>query len=464
MGSDELFYFPISEIAPRIKAREISPVDLTERVLERIHSKDQALNSFITVTADQARKQAQGAEKELEGGNYRGPLHGVPIALKDLFATRGIRTTFASRAFADWVPDFDATVTERLAAAGAILIGKTNLSELAADSSNVNSAFGAPHNPWNVDYITGGSSGGSAAAVAAGLAFGALGSDTAMSIRQPAALCGIVGLKPTLGRVSKYGALALSFSLDHVGPMTRTVADAAVILQAIAGHDPRDPTSVDRVVPDFSAKLGADVKGQRIGVPREDFFKDVATDWVKAADAAINQLTNLGAEIEEITLPDVEDLWHVGSLLIAVECASFHAAKLRESPDSFGFVARSLMEMGGKYTAVQYVQAQRVRRRVSEEVLRALADYDAVTLPTTAVATCRIEEDKPSFVGARTRNTLPFNLLGVPAISVPCGFDPNGVPIGLQFVGRPFGEADLLSLAHAYEQATDWHLQHPRLD
>ncbi|MGH6914573.1 MAG: amidase, partial [Geminicoccales bacterium] len=323
VSSDELALASIAELAPRLAAREVSPVEVTEAVLARIERYEPVLNAFITVTADSARHAARAAEEAIMAGMLLGPLHGIPLALKDLYATRGVRTTYGSPLFADWIPDFDGATAERLKRAGAVLVGKTNLHELAYGSTSANAHHGPARNPWQPDHHPGGSSGGSAAAVAAGMAFGAMGSDTGASIRQPAACCGIVGIKPTFGRVSKFGALPLSWSQDHVGPMTRTVADAALMLQALAGHDPRDPTSVDRPVPNFSAGLEQGVRGARIGVVRDFFFDDCDPEIVSAVDAAIQVLEDQGARIDEIALADMDAAYAAGVITIAVEGAAY---------------------------------------------------------------------------------------------------------------------------------------------
>ena len=462
--SDNDLFASIAETAPRLASGQVGAVDLAQAMLRRVEGQQNRLNSFITVTDEIALAEAQAADEELKTGRTRGPLHGVPLAYKDLLATKGVRTTFASRAYADWVPDFDATLVRRLRDAGAVMLGKLNLSEGAADSSSQSSAFGGPCNPWDISRITGGSSGGSSAAVAAGLAFGAIGSDTAMSIRQPAALCGIVGLKPTYGRVSKHGAMALSFSLDHLGPMTRTVRDCAIMLQAMAGFDPDDPTTVDIPVPDYVAALdaqGARLDGVTLGVPRLPFYDGLAPGWDAIFEAALATLEGLGATLQDMTLPHADDLNHVGSMVIFAEGAAFHAEAYRRDPDALGPGLRALVESGQNLNAVHYVQAQRVRRKLTEEVLSAIAPYDALVLPTTPLPACPIAEDDPSLTGPRLRNTLLFNVLGLPALSVNCGFDGDGMPVGLQLVGKAFAEDRLLALAHAYEQATDWHTRRP---
>ena len=453
---DEFAFATIAELAPRLAAKKISPVELADAVLARIERHDPALNTFITVTADSARHAARAAEAAIMAGHYLGPLHGIPVALKDLYATRGVATTYGSLLFADWVPEFDAAAVERLKRAGAVILGKTNLHELAYGTTSANAHYGAVRNPWRQDHHAGGSSGGSAAAVAAGLAFAALGSDTGASIRQPAACCGIVGIKPTFGRVSKFGALPLSWSQDHVGPLTRSVADAALLLQVLAGHDPRDPTSVDRRVPDFAAELNEGVQGSRIGVVRGFFFEDCDPEVVDAVDGAIQMLENLGARIEEIALADMDAAYAVGVITIAVEGAAYHAADLRERPELFSDELRAAFELGSFYRATDYVQAQRLRRHLSDQVSREMADLDAIVMPTAPVPATPIEGSPPGHAMLRPRNTMPFNALGLPAISVPCGFTAAGLPIGLQVAGHAFDEAGVLRIARAYEQATSW--------
>ena len=460
-SSDELAFATIAELAPRLAAKEISPVEVTDAVLARIERYDPALNTFITVTADSARHAARAAEAAIMAGHHLGPLHGIPVALKDLYATRGVATTYGSRLFADWVPDFDAAAVERLKRAGAVILGKTNLHELAYGTTSANAHYGAVRNPWRQDHHAGGSSGGSAAAVAAGLAFAALGSDTGASIRQPAACCGIVGIKPTFGRVSKFGALPLSWSQDHVGPLTRSVADAALLLQVLAGHDPRDPTSVDRPVPDFAADLNEGVQGSRIGVVRGFFFEDCDPEVVDAVDGAIQMLEDLGARIEEIALADMDAAYAVGVITIAVEGAAYHAADLRERPELFSEELRAAFELGSFYRATDYVQAQRLRRHLTLQVSREMADLDAIVMPTSPVPATPIEASPPGHAMLRPRNTMPFNALGLPAISVPCGFTAAGLPIGLQVAGHAFDEAGVLRIARAYEQATSWHRRPP---
>jgi aspartyl-tRNA(Asn)/glutamyl-tRNA(Gln) amidotransferase subunit A len=457
MANDDITAASLSELAQRIARKQLSPVVLMESILSRIESHDRVINSYITVMADSARAAARRAHEDVQAGRPLGPLHGVPIAVKDLFATRGVRTSFACAAYADWIPDYDATVVEWLVDAGAIIIGKLNLHELAAGSSSLVSHFGPVHNPWNPEYIAGGSSGGSAACIAAGLACGALGSDTVMSIRHPAALCSVVGLKPTYGRVSKYGALPLAWSLDHVGPMTRTVRDAALMLQVIAGYDHRDPASRDVPVPDYLAGLDNGVQGLRIGVPRPHFFEECTAETFVAAEEAIGVFRSLGARVEDCELPQVADIIGAGRIIILAEATAYHTARARSHPHLFSPNFLRLIETGDKLPAVQYVQALRTREAITQGFTEVMDQFDALIMPTTPLPACKASEDTPPLTWPRSRNTFPFNLTGSPAVSLPCGFTQDGLPIGLQIVGRAFDEATLLRVAQAYEQATRWH-------
>ena len=457
----DLAFAGIAELAPRIAAGEVSPVALTEAALARIEARDGALNAFMTVTAERALAAARDAEAEIAEGRIRGPLHGVPLAVKDLFATEGVRTTGGSKLLADWVPDHDAAVIERLKAAGAVLLGKTGMHELAYGTTSNNAHYGPVRNPWDPACHPGGSSGGSAAAVAAGLCYGALGSDTGASIRQPAACCGIVGLKPTFGRISKFGALPLSWSLDHMGPMARSVADAALMLQALAGPDPRDPNCVDRPVPDYSTGLETGVAGKRIALARGFFFADCDPEVAAAVEAAARTLEGLGARIEEIELPELDSAYLTGGITIACEATAYHAKNLRERPEAFSEELRGSLELGAFYSAVDYLQAQRVRRRVTEAIRGAMAPFDAVLSPTSPVPATPIDDSPPGHSGLRHRNTIPFNLTGLPAISLPCGLTEAGLPIGLQIAGPAFDEAGILAIARAFESAGDWQGRRP---
>ena len=460
VADPDFAFASIVDLAPRLAARAISPVELVEVALDRIERFDD-LNAFITVTADAALKDARSAEAEIRNGVYRGPLHGIPIAVKDLFATQGVRTTFGSPLYSEWVPDYDATAVARLRCAGAIPIGKTNLDELAFGSTTTNSHFGATRNPWHRSYHAGGSSGGSAAAVATGQGVGALGSDTGVSIRQPAASCGIVGLKPTLGLVSKFGALPLAWSLDHVGPMTRTVADTATMLQVLAGYDSRDPSSAHRASQDYLASLDGDIRGTRMGAARPFFFDNCDDEVVSAVDAALRVFDDMGAFVDEIALPDMDAAIAAASVITGAEAAAYHATSLRERPEAYGPEVRAWLETGALYSAVDYVQAQRLRHRLVRETRRAMAGFDAIVMPTSPVPPTPLDDEPAGHGMLRWRNTGPFIVVDLPAISIPCGLTSGGLPIGLQIVGHMFGEAGLLRIAHAFERATRWHCCRP---
>ena len=463
VDADDLVFAGIEEVAGWIRDGRVTSAGLTRIVLDRIATHDPTLKSYISVTAEAALEAARRADRELKAGHDRGPLHGIPIAVKDLYATKGVPTTFGSPLYADWVPDFDATVVERLRDAGAVILGKTNLHELAYGTTSNNAHYGAVRNPWDTACHPGGSSGGSAAAVAAGLAYLALGSDTGASIRQPAHCCGIVGLKPTFGRVSKFGALPLAWSMDHVGPMTRTVKDPARALQVLAGHDPRDAGSVDRPVPDYAAALDGGVHGLRIGVARAYFFEDCDAEVTARVEAAVAVLRDLGATVVDRDLADMDGAAAAGTVTIASEAAAFHAHDLDNRPEAISEELRATLEVGRHYPAYQYVQAQRLRRRLAGLVADTMADLAAVVMPTSPLPTTPIDDTPPAHGLIRHRNTVPFNLLGLPAISVPCGFTGAGLPVGLQIVGHPFDEETILGIAHAYEQATDWHTRRPPL-
>lgn len=463
MDDRELAFAPIEVLAPKLKSKKISPVDLTELALTRIERHDGALNSFITVMAETALAEAKSAERSMAKGDYLGPLHGIPVAVKDLYATEGTETTFGSPLFAGWIPDHDAAMVERLRAAGAIILGKTNLHELAYGTTSANPHYGPVHNPWKSGFHPGGSSGGSAAALAGGLAYMALGSDTGASIRQPAACCGIVGIKPTFGRVSKFGCLPLSWSMDHAGPLNRSVKDAALTLNILAGFDPRDPCSADHPVPDFTAGLGADLRGKRIALVRTFFCEDGDPEVMSAIEDVVPVLEDLGAEVLEIELPDIENAFKAGTMTIVVEGATYHAERLRERPEGFSPQCKADLELGHFYKATDYLQAQRLRRHLMIEVAKAMTPLDALIMPTSPITATPIEGNPANHPVYRVRNTMPFNFLSLPAISLPCGFSKQGLPIGLQIVGKTFDEATILEIAHAYEQATDWHRQHPDL-
>jgi aspartyl-tRNA(Asn)/glutamyl-tRNA(Gln) amidotransferase subunit A len=452
---------PLLEVAGTVARRDVSPVELTTAVLERIAALEPTLNAFISVLEDRALARARQAEAEIAAGAYRGPLHGIPVSVKDLFATAGVRTTAGSRVLADHVPTEDATVVRRLDEAGAVLIGKTNMLEFAYAA--VHDDYGPSPNPWELARSASGSSSGSAVAVAAGMGYASVGSDTD-SIRLPAAWCGIVGLKPTYGRVSRHGGIPVSWSADHFGPMTRTVADCAAVLAAIAGEDARDPTAGRVPVPDYFSALERGVRGLRIGIADSYLRERVRSEVRALVEAAIARFEALGATIE--TIPPPPPAVAVPALLAILmpEATAYHLEWLRERPHEFSPAVRERLELGAVTPAVSYIQAQRVRRRFIDEMLAALAGVDLLLTPTGPTAAPLLEGDlttgdeaDPEGLAALIAFTGPFNLTGQPAISIPCGITTHGLPVGLQLVGRPYEEEIILAAAHAYEQSTDWH-------
>ncbi len=462
--SADLSVLTLAEAARLIQRGELSAVALTEAYLDRIKAIEPAVNAFITVTGEEALATARGADKEIKGGTYRGPLHGIPLAVKDLFDTAGIRTTSGSKILSGYVPDADSGAVERLKAAGAVLLGKLNLHEFACGATGVNPHYGPARNPWDTERVTGGSSSGSGASVAAGECLAALGTDTGGSIRIPASLCGITGLKPTFGRVTRRGVLPLSWSLDHVGPMARTAEDCAIVLQAVAGHDPEDPSSADEPVPDYAAALGGGARGMRIGIPRQFFFESLDPEVESAVRAAIGTLESLGAELSEVSLPHIAEAPAALSAMMLPEALAYHQRWMAERAGDYGDDVRYRLELGASYSAVQYVQAQRFREMiVSEWRDDVFGSVDLLAMPTTMITAPLIEAGDLQATFRLIRNTNPLNLLGVPAISLPCGFTQGGLPIGLQLAGRWWDEATVLRAAHAYQGATDWHTRRPRL-
>jgi aspartyl-tRNA(Asn)/glutamyl-tRNA(Gln) amidotransferase subunit A len=448
----------IREIAEQFRKGSLSPVELTTDCLARIERLNPKLNAFITVTAESALAQARQAEAEIRRGDWRGPLHGIPLALKDLIDTAGVKTTAASLLFKDRVPAEDAEIVRRLKAAGAVLLGKQNLHEFAYGGSSMISAFGEVRNAWNREHIAGGSSGGSATAVAAGLGYGAIGTDTAGSVREPAALCGVVGLKPTYGRVSARGVIPLSTSLDHVGPIARTVADVAVIFAAIAGYDPGDKASVDVPVEDYVAALGKSLQPLRVGVPREFFFEDLDAAVASAVNHAVSGLAALGAEIRDVDLTVPTDR----TLQIA-EAYAVHAEFVTRSPELYQPETLRRIRTGQNVSPETLLECRRELEQVRHDIVSVFTDVDVLVTPTTPISAPGIAElqKNPDLLRPREllllRNTRPVNVWGLPAISVPCGFTETGLPIGLQIIGPHWGETAVLRIAHAYEQATAWH-------
>jgi len=465
MKADQLVRLTIAEAARSFQAGELSPVELTRACLERIEALEPRLNAFITLLPETAMAEARTAEQRLGRGERLGPLDGIPFAIKDLYETKGIRTTAGSKILDDYVPVEDATCVRRLREQGVVLLGKLNMHEWAFGVTSVVSHFGPVHNPWALDRITGGSSGGSGAALAASFCLGSLGSDTGGSIRIPASMCGIVGLKPTYGRVSKHGVIPLSGSLDHAGPMTRTVEDAALVLQAIAGPDPDDPTTEDVPVPDYLAALSDGVPGLRVGVLDKDMLSGLDEDVEASFRAALKTLAGLGASLVEVRIPSLQRAEAIWLAIARPEAAAFHRRNLEERPQDFSEPVRLRLQLGLQTRAVDYLRGLEGQRQLRAEVEEQYAKIDVLVTPTTASTASRIE-DELSASGREVhihRLTCPFNLTGQPAISLPCGFDRQGLPVGLQIVGRRFDEGTVLRVAHAYEQATDWHKARPNL-
>jgi aspartyl-tRNA(Asn)/glutamyl-tRNA(Gln) amidotransferase subunit A len=452
----------IAELAPRLRRKEVSPLELTRDCLDRIEKLDPALNAFITVTAESALAEARTAESEISRGEWRGPLHGIPVALKDIIDTAGTRTTAASAIYQNRIPAEDAEVVRRLRAAGAVILGKNNLHEFAYGGSSLVSFFGDVHNPWDVEHIAGGSSGGSAAAVAGGLCYAAIGTDTAGSIREPAALCGCVGIKPTYGRVSGRGVIPLSWSLDHVGPLAATVGDVALALQVIAGYDAPDVCSVDVPVSDYVSGLHEGAKTLRVGIPRPHFHDELDDEVRAAVDAALGVIGTLAAEVREVNLEVPTD-----RVVQMSESYAYHADHVVQTPALYQPETLRRIRNGADISAAEYI----LRRRELEQERRRSRDFFAhvdllvtPTMPIPAPAIADLKKDPEALRPAELtllRNTRPFNVWGLPAISVPCGFTKIGLPVGLQIAGPPWREDLVLRLAQAYESAAGWRQRSP---
>ena len=448
----------ISETSQRIRRRELSPVEITRDCLRQISALNPRLNAFITVTEESALAEARTAEAEISRGEWRGPLHGIPIALKDLIDTAGVRTTSASRLHENRVPTEDATVVRKLRQAGAVIVGKNNLHEFAYGGSSLVSHFGDVHNPWNVACITGGSSGGSAACVPSGMAYAAIGTDTAGSIREPASLCGCVGLKSTYGRVSVRGVIPLSASLDHIGPLTACVEDAAIVLQAIAGYDGAEVTSADVPVSDYVSGLKNGSKDLRIGVARAHFFDDLDPEVASAMEHAVMGVETLVGSIQEVRLDVTTD-----RTVQAAESYAYHADNVANHGDEYQPETLRRIRTGEKITAAEYIERRRELEMTRRTIREVFADVDLIVMPTTPIPAPTIAALKANPEALRPaelrllRNTRPLNVWGLPAISVPCGFTQTGLPIGLQIAGPHWREDLVLRLAYAYEQATAWH-------
>jgi aspartyl-tRNA(Asn)/glutamyl-tRNA(Gln) amidotransferase subunit A len=491
--SDDLTCLTISEAAALLRQKQVSSVELTRAAFDRIAATEDRIHAFITLTEERAIQQARRADDMLARGAAT-PLTGIPAAIKDVMSTRGVRTTCGSRILEPFVPIYDANVITLLDEAGFVMVGKTNMDEFAMGSSGENSAYGPTHNPWALDRVPGGSSAGSAAAVASGMAYYALGSDTGGSIRQPAALSGVVGLKPTYGRVSRFGLVAFASSLDQIGPFTRSVRDAALVFEAIAGHDQRDSTSAEIAVPSIADTLGGDLKGLRVGIPREYFVEGMDASVREAVEGAIKQMASLGAEVDtEVSLPST-DLGVAVYYIIAPSEASSNLARYdgvkygfshqdganmwenMERTRQFGFgeeVKRRIMvgtyALSAGYYDAYYLKAQQIRTLIRREFDAAFGKYDVLVTPVSPTPAFKIGEktDDPLLMYLNDVCTIPVNIAGLPGISLPCGFAtaPDGarLPIGVQILARPFDEASLFRAAFAYEQSTDWHKQFPPL-
>jgi aspartyl-tRNA(Asn)/glutamyl-tRNA(Gln) amidotransferase subunit A len=470
MANESLHYLGVAEAAELIQKKALSPVELTEAILARIESVEPRVRAFVTVLAEQARQDAKTAEAEIQSGTYRGPLHGVPIAVKDIIYSKGVATKAGSKQMEDFVPQEDATALARLRQAGAILVGKVVTHEFAYGVTSP-----PTNNPWNLDTVPGGSSGGSGAAVAAGEIPGALGTDTGCSVRNPAALNGITGVRVTQGRVSTFGVVPLSWSIDTVGPLTRSVRDAALMLNVVAGWDPKDPGSSSAPVPDFTADLGKDVKGMKLGIPRSHFFEHLHPDVKEAIEQAITTLSGLGMEAREINIPTARHAGNAFMGIIVPESAAYHQKWLHHAAAEYGIDVRLFVELGELMLAKDYLAAQKVRTLIREDFGRALGEVDVLLTPTVAAPAAK-RHGHPIFVQvhhpdgysedvfwAYCRLTMPISMAGVPTLAIPCGFSQDGLPLGLQLTGRAFDEQTVFRVAYAYQQATDWHRRRPPL-
>ena len=471
MDRNELPFLSALELSDLFKSRQVSPVEATEAYLARIEQVDPSLNSYITVTAEQARAEARQAEAEIAAGNHRGPLHGVPVAVKDQFCTDGVLTTGGSSILEEYVPDYDATVMAKLKDAGAVLLGKLNMSEFAMGDA-FHHPYGRPRNPWDLSRNPGTSSSGSGAATAAFLCATSLGEDTAGSIRGPAAFCGLVGIRPTWGLVSRYGMLASTWSMDAAGPISRTVKDCAVTLAAIAGHDSNDAYTRNAPVPDYLDGIDAGVRGLRVGVLSDRVNADgVEPDIRDAVNAAVAHMGELGATVEDVSIPLIAQSAAISTTLIYTDATAVHRKGLEEYPEKYDHNNRVRLLTGALIPAQAHHKANRLRQILRNQILDALSRVDVLALPTSSVQATPIpaeagmakngKEEFLAMLGGRRTYTTPSNMAGVPALSINCGFTSDGLPVGLQLVGRPFDEATLFRVAYAYEQATEWGARRP---
>lgn len=468
---EDLVQLSLAEAADLVEKKEVSPVDLVEASLERIAAVNEQLNAYITVYEDEARQVAKAAEAMIVAGHRLGPLHGIPIGLKDNIGLKGLRTTAGSKVLADWIPDQDATVAARLKGAGAIVIGKTNLHEFAWGGTSANPHYGFVRNPWNTERFPAGSSGGSGAAVAARTCYGALGTDTGGSVRLPAAVNGIAGIRPTIGRVSNYGVIPLAWSMDTVGPMTRTVEDCAVMFNVIAGHDPKDNDCANIPIEDYTADLKRGVEGIRIGIVPNYFFHHLQPAVHNAVREALDTLENLGATAIDVNVENIHGNISAQLTVESCEPSAYHQRWLREQPEDYGEDVRLLLELGEMHLATHYIQAQRYRSLLRQEFLEAFKLVDVFicpTLPFTATPVGEmsviIENDvEEDMLSAIMQFTGVPSLTGLPSLNVPCGYDSDNLPIGMQIIGRPFDEATLFRVGAAFQEATKFHTRAPEL-
>ncbi len=470
MDAAELCYLSAGQLSRLIGDGEVSPVEVVEAHLARIDALEPVLNSFITLLPDQAMAIARRAEEEIRAGQHRGPLHGVPLGLKDLYYVRGVRNTSGSRIYDTFVPDYDCTIAARFRDAGAILLGKLNLHQFAYGPTGENPDYGNMHNPWDPELLAGGSSGGSGSAAAAGECTLTMGSDTGGSIRIPSSLCGLAGLKPTYGRLSRYGLTPLSWCLDHPGPMCRTVEDCALVMNAVAGYDPNDPASANVPVPDYTRALTGDIGGLRVGVPREYFEEPLDPQVEQAVRRAIDLLGEMGATVVEVSWPMYKRAGAISTAILMAEATAYHSKLVRTRGAQMDPNVRMRIEAGFFISAADYIQAQQARTLFDRQSRDLFNNVDILAGPTEPVTAPRIGSTSVQIgdatvgsTAALTQYTRAFNLNGFPAMTVPCGFSHDGLPIGLQLAGKPFDEETVLRAAHAYEQATDWHNRRPPL-
>lgn len=461
----DIHFMTVAGMAAAIQSRDLSPVEIGEALLRRVEAVNPQLDAFITLLGEQALDAARDAEAEIAKGAYRGPMHGIPFGLKDIYDTAGVRTTGHSKTCVDRVPDRDATTTARLKAAGGVLLGKLATHEFAHGGPSFDLPWPPARNPWKTDCFTGGSSSGSGAAVASGMLPAALGSDTGGSIRTPASLCGLAGLKPTYGLVSRAGVIPNSFTFDNCGPMTWTVEDCALLLQVLAGFDPRDPASADRPVPDYRAALGGDLRGLRVGTVRhfwEEHFK-VGDEARRAIESAIDVFQGLGAVVEDVRLDPMQVYTDVKVVIAESELFSIHSAELRKRPGDFGFDFRGRVLPGCLLTSEDYVQAQRVRRRLFEAMTPLYEKFDLLIAPTTGGGAPLLSDHSTVSFWQKPKAMTPFNVTAGPALSICTGYNEAGLPLSMQIVGRPFDDATVLRAGDAYERATAWRDRRPAL-